>query len=129
VATINQNGAGVGRVAGVQVDDDGAIGLNFTNGQRKTIAYVALATFANVDGLAPEAGNNFRESVASGNPTFTAANSGGAGSIAGQSLEASTVDIAAELSDMIITQNAYAANVKTITTADEMLKLLDRMKQ
>lgn len=129
VATINQNGAAVGRVAGVQVDDDGAIGLIFTNGQKKTLAHVALATFANVDGLAPEAGNNFRKSVASGNPTFTAANRGGAGSIAGQSLEASTVDIAAELSDMIITQNAYAANVKTITTADEMLKLLDRMKQ
>lgn len=129
VGAVNQNGAGVGRVSGVQVDEQGAIRLLFTNGQSKTLAHVALATFANVDGLAAESGNTFRESVASGSPTFTSANRGGAGAIAGQSLEASTVDIAAELSDMIVTQNAYAANVKTITTADEMLKVLDRIKQ
>lgn len=129
VATINQNGAAVGRVSGVQVADDGAVRLLFTNGQTKTLGHVALATFPNVDGLAPESGNAFRESVASGSPTFTAANRGGAGGIVGQALEASTVDIAAELSDMIVTQNAYAANVKTITTADEMLKVLDRIKQ
>lgn len=129
VATLNQNGAGVGRVSGVQVDTDGAIRLLFTNGQAKTLGHVALATFPNVDGLMAESGNAFRESVASGVPTFAGANRGGAGSIVGQALEASTVDIAAELSDMIVTQNAYAANVKTITTADEMLKVLDRMKQ
>ena len=129
VATLNQNGAGVGRVSGVEVETDGAIRLLFTNGQSKTLGHVALATFPNVDGLMAESGNAFRESVASGIPTFAAAGRGGAGSVVGQALEASTVDIAAELSDMIVTQNAYAANVKTITTADEMLKVLDRMKQ
>jgi flagellar hook protein FlgE len=54
---------------------------------------------------------------------------GGAGTIAARTLEASTVDLAEEFSNLIMTQRAYSASSKIITTADEMLDELIRLKR
>jgi flagellar hook protein FlgE len=90
---------------------------------------VPVATFTNPDGLAPVAGNAYQLTDTSGTATILEAKTGGAGSIASNSLEASTVDLAKEFSDLITTQRAYSAATRIITTADQMLQELMQIKQ
>ena len=129
VAKIDQNGTPVGKLAGVTVTDTGTVQLMFTNGAMRNAYRIPLATFPNVDGLTPESGGVFQQSLYSGNPSVVFAKTAGAGTIVAESLETSTVDIAQELTDMIMTQNAYTSNVKVITTADQMMQELNRIKQ
>jgi flagellar hook protein FlgE len=128
VSTINQNGSPVGKLAGVSITDSGTVELSFTNGTTRSAYKIPLATFPNVDGLSSESGGVFRQSIDSGLPSTVLAKTAGAGSLISESLESSTVDIAQELTDMILTQNAYSSNVKVITTADQMMQELNRIK-
>jgi flagellar hook protein FlgE len=79
--------------------------------------------------LAAIAGNAYRLTDESGNASILEANTGGAGTIASNALEASTVDLAREFSDLITTQRAYSAATRIITTADQMLQELMQIKQ
>jgi flagellar hook protein FlgE len=88
----------------------------------RRIAQVAVATFPNPDGLSPVSGDSYRVSLQSGTYNLKPPGSGGAGSIAPSSLEASTVDLSSEFSELITTQRAYSASSKIITTADQMLQ-------
>ncbi len=128
VSTITQNGSPVGKLAGVSITDTGVVELSFTNGTTRDAYKIPLATFPNVDGLSPESGGVYRQSLDSGLPATVLAKTAGAGSFISESLESSTVDIAQELTDMIMTQNAYSSNVKVITTADQMMQELNRIK-
>lgn len=128
VADIRADGAGLGRLAAFAFDSSGFLNMTFTNGIERPAFRVPLATFVATNGLAPVSGNSFRATTESGASTFSQADSGAAGSIVAGAVEASAVDLAAEMTSMIVTQNAYAANVKTITTADEMLRELGRLK-
>lgn len=128
VAQVRGNGAGLGRLASVALDNSGFLNMTFTNGVQRPAFMVPIATFAAANQLSPISGNSYRGTVSSGAFTLSRANTGSAGGIVAGATEASTVDIAAEMTDMIVTQNAYAANVKTITTADEMLRELGRLK-
>jgi flagellar hook protein FlgE len=76
------------------------------------------------DQLQRVSGGAFAATLASGTPRLGAANTGGAGSIVGGSLEASNVDIANQFSSMIQAQQIYSANAKTITTVDNMLNTI-----
>jgi len=78
---------------------------------------VALANFANDDGLKRLDGGAFAETGESGTPLI-----GGSGKIVGGSVEASNVDISDEFTKMIVTQQAYAANTRIVTTANSMLQ-------
>jgi flagellar hook protein FlgE len=113
----------------VSVDDEGYVTALFDNGIEKRVFKVALATFVNPDELAPISGNAYQLTDASGNATVLEAKTGGAGSISSNSLEASTVDLAKEFSDLITTQRAYSAATRIITTADQMLQELMQIKQ
>jgi len=57
------------------------------------------------------------------------AGTGSAGDVAPSSLETSTVDLGEEFTNMIITQRAYSASSRIITTADQMLEELVRIKR
>jgi flagellar hook protein FlgE len=129
VSKINQNGSGLGGMSGVEVDPKGMLNILYTNGSKVPAYQLALGTFTNPDGLAPQMGNTYRQSVASGDVVISAPQTGDAGTIVAQSLEGSTVDVATELTSMIVTQNAYNANVKTITTSDQMLQTIIQIKQ
>ena len=72
-------------------------------------------------------GNAWIETDYSGQALLKQANTHGAGTVAANALEQSTVDLATEFSNMIVTQRAYSASTKIITTADEMLDELTRM--
>jgi flagellar hook protein FlgE len=123
------DGSLYGETVGVEIDRDGFVSATFSNGVSRRIFKLAIATFNNPDGLAPQDGGSYQVTRGSGSFNLKEPGTGGAGFIESQALEASTVDLALEFSNMIITQRAYSASSKIITTADEMMDELIRMKR
>ena len=124
---ITQDGAKFGSYSGVSISEDGVVTALFDNGETRPIAILPLATFANPNGMEALTGNSWIETDYSGQAMLKQAGTNGAGQISSNSLEQSTVDMATEFSNMIVTQRAYSAATKIITTADEMLDELTRM--
>lgn len=124
---IRQDGAKFGSYSGVQIDESGVVTALFDNGETRPIAILPLATFANPNGMEALTGNAWIETDSSGQALLKRAGTNGAGEISSNALESSTVDLATEFSNMIVTQRAYSAATKIITTADEMLDELTRM--
>jgi flagellar hook protein FlgE len=129
VAFVLQNGAEVGDLNGVTIDDEGFVIATFTNGATQKIYKLPLATFANPLALDPRTGNVFAQTAASGEFNLRSAGQGGAGTVSPSALEAANVDLADEFTKMIVTQRAYSANARVITTADEMLDELIRISR
>lgn len=121
------NGALFGNLTGVNVDTNGFVTAQFSNGLIQKIYKLPIATFSNPNGLGAVSGNAYAVTNASGNAIVGEANTGGAGSIQASSLESSTVDLAAEFTNLITTQRAYSASARIITTADQMLQRLDQI--
>jgi flagellar hook protein FlgE len=117
-----QDGYGAGTIRSLVVDQDGIITGNFTNGQTIPLAQVALATFANMNGLSKQGDNNWQETLASGAGNIGAANQGGRGTVLGANLELSNVDVADEFTKLIVAQRGYEANGKVVTTSDQLLQ-------
>lgn len=119
-----QDGARYGNLSGVTVDEQGLLWANYDNGLSRAIYQLPIATFANADGLIAQSGNIFNESPDSGDVQFRIGGSNGAGNVFGAALEQSNVDLGDEFTNMIITQQAFTANTRTITTSDQMLQEL-----
>ncbi len=117
-----QDGYGAGTIRSLVVDQDGVLIGNFTNGQTVPLAQVALATFANQNGLSKQGDNNWNETLASGAGNIGAANQGGRGTVLGANLELSNVDVAEEFTKLIVAQRGYQANGRVVTTSDELLQ-------
>jgi flagellar hook protein FlgE len=111
-----QNGQGSGTLTGYSIQADGTIEGSYSNGQTNALGQVAIASFANTQGLARIGGNDYEATPGSGGASIGAAGTGGRGTITGGAVEDSNVDVAAEFSKMIVAQQAYQANAKTITT-------------
>ena len=126
---IEQDGARFGTYSGVTISSDGLVQALFDNGERRPIYRIPLVTFVNPDGLETKSGNVWTATEASGNPTLRHADNGPAGQIVQQSLETSTVDVGQEFTNMIVVQRAYSAATRIISTADEMLDELVRIKR
>jgi len=120
VISESQNGSPLGFKTGVSIGNDGTVTAQFSNGLSRNVYRLAVATFPNINGLSELDGNVYRESDTSGTLNLLEPGTGGAGLINGGALEGSNVDLADEFSKMIITQRAYSANTKVITTADQM---------
>ncbi|WP_373085537.1 flagellar hook protein FlgE [Sneathiella sp.] len=123
------NGALFGSFNSVFINEEGTVIAKFDNGTSKEIYKVPVATFANPNGLRNLDGNAYDETPDSGTFTLREATAGGAGKIISSATESSTVDIAEEFTRMIVTQRSYSAAGKIITTADEMLEELLRLKR
>ena len=126
---INQNGSRFGTFAGVTVSANGLVTALFDNGETRPIYKLPMATFVNVNGLESRTGNTWNATEASGDYTLRVADNGPAGQTVQGTLEASTVDIGEEFTDMIVVQRAYSASAKIISTADQMLEELMRVKR
>ncbi len=126
---INQNGSRFGTFAGVTIAADGLVTALFDNGETRPIFQLPIATFVNVNGLEARTGNTWNATEASGDFTLREADNGPAGQTVQGTLEASTVDIGEEFTDMIVVQRAYSASAKIISTADQMLEELMRVKR
>lgn len=129
VQAVLTNGTPFGNLSNIEIDEQGFVTAVFDNGVTRRIAQVALATFPSSDSLKAVNGNAFAVSRDSGTYNLKAPGEGGAGLIGASQLEASTVDLSAEFTGLITTQRAYSASSKIITTADEMLEELIRIKR
>ena len=121
-ASSTQNGYSAGSVSGMSVDATGTIIGTFTNGQTLPLAQVAVATFANNNGLIMSGSNTWNTTLASGAANVGTAGAGGRGSVLGSNLESANVDVATEFTKLIISQNGYQANSRVITTANTLLQ-------
>ena len=126
---LTQDGVPPGAFSSVSTATNGDIAVNYDNGQSNVIARVPLVTFNDPNGLQRQNGQAFTASQYSGTPLAETANTNGAGGLVTQSVEGSNVDIATEFSKLIVAQEAYSANTKLVTSADQMLQLTVNMKQ
>ena len=110
------------------IDGEGLVTALFDNGQQQSIFQLPLALFTNPNGMLAKDGNAYSQSDHSGQPLLNSARTGSAGRIASSALEASNVDLAEEFANMIVTQRAYSASTRIISTADEMLEELVRLR-
>ena len=117
VTALNQNGYAAGEFVSVSVNDNGRVVVSYNNGQQLEVAQVVTANFNAVNQLKRMDGGVFAATSESGEPILD--NDGG---IIGSSLEASNTDISEEFTRLIVTQQAYAAGTRIVSTADEMLQ-------
>ncbi len=123
-----QNGYAAGTLSSFSVLQDGTVQATFTSGQTRAIGQVAVASFANPEGLSLSGGNQYAPTAASGQAVIGTAGQGGLGTIAGASVEQSNVDVATELADLIVAQRSYEANAKAITAFDQIEQDTIQMK-
>jgi flagellar hook protein FlgE len=116
----SQNGSPAAQLSHVGLADGGQIMAQYTDGTEVVVGQVALASIPNPDTLVAAGNNNFQISDRTAIPSVGLPGTGGRGTIAGSSIEASTVDIATEFTNLIVYQRGYEANSKVITTADTL---------
>ena len=124
IKSATSDGVAYGTLKSITIKDDGTVTASYTNGQSLPIYKIAIATFANVDGLKAESNNVYQMTAESGSYTLHQASEGGAGSVTGSALEQSTVDTADEFSRMIVAQQAYSAASQVISTSTQMFDAL-----
>jgi flagellar hook protein FlgE len=116
----SQNGAAAAELVNVGLANGGAIVAQYSDGTQATVGQVALASIRNPNTLVATGSNNFQLSELTATPSIGTPGTGGRGAIQGGSVEASTVDIATEFTNLIVYQRAYEANGKVVTTADQL---------
>ncbi|MBO6755878.1 MAG: flagellar hook-basal body complex protein [Roseibium sp.] len=114
--SVDGDGYAAGELVGISIDESGRINAAYSNSQTRALYEIPLATFEAEQNLQRVDGAAFAATPTSGEPDLT-----GGGSIIANALELSNADIASEFSKLIITQQAYSANSRIVTTADEML--------
>lgn len=123
------NGFASGTLSTYAVQPDGTINGTFSSGQTLALGQVAVASFANTQGLVAIGNNNYQASAASGAAVIGLAGTGGRGTVIGGSVELSNVNIATEFAKLIVAQQAYSANAKTITTFNQVSQATIAMLQ
>jgi flagellar hook protein FlgE len=119
-ASTSQDGYASGSLSSYNVLSDGTIEGVFSNGQSQALGQIAIADFANDQGLQRQGGGNYVATLASGAADIGVAGTAGRGTIAGGSLELSNVDIATEFSNLILAERGYDADAKAITTDQQI---------
>ncbi|MBI3705000.1 MAG: flagellar hook-basal body complex protein [Rhizobiales bacterium] len=122
VNMLQQNGFPAGSLQSVAVSDKGRVVGTYSNGRTIDLAEITLANFSGANNLRRIDGGAFEATAESGTPTYNAP-----GKIVGSSLEGSNTDIADEFTKLIVTQQAYSANTKVITTSNQMVQDLLNM--
>lgn len=129
VSAANQDGRLSGQITGVGLADGGLLVARYSSGQQQTIGQIALASITNPESLVSVGDNNLAATPGTSAAAIGPAGSSGRGSVIAGALEASTVDIAVEFTNLITFQRSYAANSRVITTGDEMLQDLVNIKR
>ncbi|MDD4731160.1 MAG: flagellar hook protein FlgE [Desulfovibrio sp.] len=119
--TAQQDGYAEGFLRALNVDEEGFIVGQFSNGQSEQLYQVGLYRFNSEYGLRREGGNLFAVGPDSGDPQEGFAGEGGRGSVYGSSLEMSNADMADQFAKMIVTQRGFQSNTKVITTSDSIM--------
>ena len=114
---IQQDGFPAGQLQTVSIGNNGRVIGNYSNGRNIDLAQISVVTFNGTDFLKRIDGGAFQATDESGQALF-----GSGGTIVGSSLESSNVDIADEFTKLIVTQQAYSANTRVITTTNSMVQ-------
>ena len=128
VNALSQNGFATGRLSGLDIGGDGIIFARFTNGQSRVEGQLALADFANPQGLSPLSETTWGETFASGSVVVGAAGTSSLGLIQSGALEDSNVEISEELVNMIIAQRSFQANAEVISTTDAVTQTIINLR-
>ncbi|MBS1030737.1 flagellar hook protein FlgE [Gluconobacter cerinus] len=111
-----------GTFTGLSMQSDGSVMATFDNGLSQLLAKIPLSTFADPNGLSAQNGQAYTATASSGAPTVNAVNTNGAGTLSTSSTESSTTDLTSDLTKLIVAQQAYGANTKIVTTANQLLQ-------
>ncbi len=123
-AAASQDGYAAGTLASFGISRDGVVEGLYSNGKRREIAKVMIATFDNPEGLQGIGKNLWEPSLNSGEPLYGSARSGRAGAVASSSLEDSNVEAASELTSLIIAQYGYQLSARTISVSNRIIQEL-----
>ena len=129
VAVSEQDGSAAGTLKSYSITGDGSIVGTFSNGATQTLGKIAMATFANPEGLEKAGGTAYRASVNSGAARMGEPGQAGFGSLVSGALEMSNVDLSQEFTNLIVAQRGFQANARIITTSDEVLQELTQLKR
>lgn len=124
VTTATVNGTAPSKLSSVAVGIDGTVTAIYANGQANAIYKIPLANVQSPDQMSALSGNIYEPNSASGGMTINLANTGSLGEIDSGELENSTVDLATQLSNMIVAQRSYEANSKVLSTGSDMLSTI-----
>jgi flagellar hook protein FlgE len=120
----SQDGTPTGRLAGLTINDEGVLVARYTNGQNRDLAQIALADFANAQGLSQTGSTSWIETSDSGVPLIGPPGTASLGLIESGALEDSNVNLSEQLVNLIIAQRNFQANSKTIETADSVTQTI-----
>jgi len=126
---VTHDGNAAGTFTGVSIDENGFLSASYSTGFTQVLYQIPVVDVPNPDGLTVLDNQTFALSPSSGNMFLWDAGTGPVGATEGYTLEASTTDIADELTDLIQTQRAYSSNAKIIQTVDEMLQETTNLKR
>ncbi|NCF08080.1 flagellar hook protein FlgE [Kosakonia sp. H7A] len=113
-----------GMMNGYNVGDNGQIIATYSNGKSQLLGQVVLSNFTNPGGLSSQGNNCWAETPESGQPVIGIADTGNLGSLNGNMLEASNVDLSQEMVNLIVYQRNYQSNSQTIKTQSDILQTL-----
>jgi len=122
ISGMQTGGTFAGILEEMVIDEAGILSGVFSNGATQVLGQLALATFKNNEGLARVGGNLFAATVSSGAADTKSGPGSGRGEFTPGALEMSNVDISQEFVSMIISQRAFQANSRVVTTTDEILR-------
>lgn len=128
VTRIAQDGYTTGRLVGISIDATGVVQARYTNGRSISLGQVAIANFANPQGLQSVGNTNWAETFTSGQALNGQAGNSGFGLIQSGSLEQSNVDLTAQLVKMIVAQRFFQANAQMISTEDQITQTIINMR-
>jgi len=128
-SSTQQDGSGSGTLVKFEIGSDGTITGAFSNGKTQILGQLAMATFANNQGLLRVGNSGFTETLASGQAVIGGPGTGGRGTLAGGALELSNVDIAKEFAALIVAQRSFQANARVVTTFDQITQETINLKQ
>ena len=128
VSALSADGYTNGQVAGVEINSRGVMFAHYTNGQSKAFGQVALANFANPQGLIQLGNGNWAESADSGKPRVDVPGTGNLGDLQAGALESSNVDLTQQLVNMINAQRNFQANAQVIRTEDQLTQTIINLR-
>ena len=123
------NGNAPSSISGIDIDNDGTVYATYENGSRVAAYRIPLANVPSPDNLEPVPGDAYAITTASGDVQIGFPTEGGRGTLVSGALEQSNVDMASELTDMIVAQRDYTANSKVVQTSSELLDVLMNLKR
>lgn len=124
ISRLVQDGFTTGRLTGVEVSSEGIVFARFSNGQSEGLGQVAMTNFSNTQGLQKLGDTQWGETFESGNALLGVAGTSGFGVLQSGALEASNVDLTAQLVNMITAQRNFQANAKMIETSDQVTQTI-----